>query len=665
VRFDDVGFFWQDLAPVKVGRERGPRPMPPIPDTGWQAPDGFPNLSAAKAICIDTETYDPELTLHGPGWARGPGKGHMVGFSIGVPDWRSWYFPIRHEVEADWNLDADNCLGWLGDQLADDRPKIGAKLLYDLGWLRHEGIEVGGMLYDIQNAEPLIYSEAPAVSLEDLSQKYLGIGKTSSLLYQWCADAYGGAVNDRQRRNIYRSPPRLVGPYAESDTELPPRSLELQWVELLRRGCLPVFELETRLIRVLHEMRWRGAPVDIAKAEELDAAFTIEMDALEAELHRMAGKKFNVRSGDETAKVFDALGLPYGKTAEGKASITAGTLEALDHPFARTLLDYRQRKKLQSTFIRGGILNSHVNGRVHCSFNQLKKDNKGARSGRLSCTEPNLQNIPVRTDIGKRMRELFISALGGPDFLSMDYSQIEYRLLAHHATGDGANEIRARYNADPKTDYHNLAGDLIVQVSGRALERGYVKNANFGTIYGSGATTLAATVGCSLDEAKQILRIYHEALPFARATMNAAEAEVIATGYVETILGRKSDFALWVPNNGGWHSNDKGLPLAEAREAYGWNLAPVKGYKALNRKLQGGAADIMKKAMVDCYESGIFAETGYPMLTVHDELDFDREERDPNAAYWDDLRHIMENCVQLRVPIRVSTASGKTWADCK
>jgi DNA polymerase-1 len=661
MRFDDVGFFWQDLAPVKMRGERGPRPMPPIPDTGWEPPSDFPNLSAARALSIDTETYDPELELHGPGWARGPDKGHMIGFSIGVPGWRSWYFPIRHQVEADWNLDDVQCLRWLKAQLGDERPKIGARLLYDLGWLRHEGIEVGGMLYDIQNAEPLINSEAPEVSLEALAQKYLGEGKESNLLYQWCADAYGGAPNGRQRKNLYRTPPRLAGPYAESDADLPPRILELQWVELLRRGCLPVFELETRLIRVLHEMRWRGAPVDIAKAEQLDAQFTVEMHALETELYRMAGRAFNVRSGDETAKIFDAIGLPYGKSPEGKASITADLLEGIDHPFARMLLDYRQRKKLQSTFIRGGILNSHVGGRVFCSFNQLKKDKKGARSGRLSCTEPNLQNIPVRTEIGKRMRELFLVNY------AVDYSQIEYRLLAHHAVGQGADEIRARYINDPNTNYHHMTRDLIQTISGILLEHGYVKNANFGTIYGSGVATLAATIGCTMAEARAILKAYHAALPFARATMDACTEEVKALGFVETFYGRKSDFDRWMAagQRGGKNVKIDTLPREAAIEAWGWNIEPAGAHKALNRKLQGGAADIMKKAMVVCYESGIFAETGFPLLTVHDELDWDCEDRDPFAPYWDDLTHMMENCVQLRVPIRVSTASGKTWADCK
>lgn len=665
MRFDDIGFFWQDMPSVKEGRERGARPMPPIPDTGWKPPSDFPNLTGAPAICFDTETYDPELLAHGPGWARG--KGHMVGFSIGVPGWRSWYFPIRHEVETEYNLDDRQCLGWLREQLRDGRPKIGANLLYDLGWCRHEGIEVGGMLYDIQNAEPLIHSEAPEVKLDALAQKYLGIGKTSDLLYQWCADAYGGAVSDRQRRNIYRAPPRLVGHYAESDTDLPPQILEKQWAALARRGCLEVFDLETRLIRVLHEMRWRGAPVDLPYVEALDAEFSVIMDAAETDLHHMAGRAFNVRSVPETAKVFDELGLPYARSEDGKPSITASTLEELDHPFAKVLLEYRQHKKLQSTFLRGGILNSHVNGRVHCSFNQLKGDGYGTRSGRLSSTDPNLQNIPTRTEIGRKMRKAFIGQFGGAqDFLSIDYSQIEYRLLAHHAVGDKSDDIRNSYANDPDVDYHRMIGELIFSLTGIKLERGILKNVNFGIVYGLSTDGLGKYLKTSFEAAKQLMGQYHGALPFARATMDACAREVSANGYIETVYGRKSDFDRWIPaGQYGRAAAKQALPREAALEAWGWGIEPAGAHKALNRKLQGGAADLMKKAMVDCYEAGIFAETGYPLMTVHDELDFDREGRDPNAPYWADLIHAMENCILLRVPVRVSCKAGKNWSECK
>ena len=656
---DSSGFFWDGADVAAVQRHRT---IPPIPVTGWRPPSEFPNLSAAKALAFDTETWDPELRQHGPGWARGRDKFHVVGFSIAVPDGTAWYFPLRHTIEGHLNLDATQCLRWLAAQLGDNRPKVGANLLYDIGGLRHEGVEVGGLLYDIQNAEPLIDSETPHVALRALAQKYLGEDKETSLLYQWAADAYGGAVNERQRANIYRCPPQLVGPYAEQDAALPFRIMEAQWKVLASRGCLEVFDLETRLIRPLHDMRWRGAPVSVSKAEELDRRFTAECGVLTAEINVIAGKPINPLSSDDIAAVFRNLRLAYTiKEETGNASIPKALLEKTDHPIAEKLLEYREKIKLQSTFIRSGLLESHVNGRVHCSFHQLRTDDNGARSGRLASSDPNLQNIPTRTKEGKLIREAFI----GKMFRCYDMSQIEYRLLVHHAVGPGSDEARAAYNDDPDTDYHAFVGGMIHAAILREIERGHVKGVNFGLIYGAQAAKIASMLKMTLQEAKAFLEVYHSAIPYAKATMDDAAAEANRDGYVTTILGRKSDFNLWVPE-GARGKQHTPMPYDLAVSRYG--LIERAGlYKALNRRLQGGAADVMKKAMVDLYEAGLFAEDacGMPLLTVHDELDFDEEGRDPNAHCWDEMLRLWEACVPCRVPIRVSMKRGPTWADCK
>ena len=197
--------FWEDLPPVKERGKRGPRqrgPIPSIPATGWRPPSEFPNLSAAKVIGFDTETWDPELTQAGPGWARG--KGHIIGASLAVEDGSSWYFPIRHGIEdgkqvlppeeAGMNLDPDQTIRFLRHTLEDNRPKVGANLIYDVGWARHEGIKVGGPMFDVQFAEALLNSEAPDVSLEGLAQNYLGMGKTTNILYDWLASLRGQGV---------------------------------------------------------------------------------------------------------------------------------------------------------------------------------------------------------------------------------------------------------------------------------------------------------------------------------------------------------------------------------------------------------------------------------------------------------------------------------------
>ena len=208
MRYDAVGLFWEDAQTGGRGQKRE-RPMAPIPDTGWTMPREFPNLSTATHLAIDTETKDPDLLERGPGWARG--VGHIVGMSVAAPGGYRWYFPMRHEVEPEHNLNPDHVLAWARDTFGNPhQAKIGANLMYDIGWLKQEGVDVRGELVDVQFAEALL-TESAHVSLETLAQKYLGEGKTTNLLYQWAADSYGGKPNDTQRANMYRTPARLGG----------------------------------------------------------------------------------------------------------------------------------------------------------------------------------------------------------------------------------------------------------------------------------------------------------------------------------------------------------------------------------------------------------------------------------------------------------------------
>lgn len=656
MRFDSVGFFWQDVAPEKGKRAPIVRPMPPIPETGWRTPTEFPNLSAARAIAVDTETWDPDLMTKGPGWGRG--KGHIVGVSLAVPDGTSWYFPVRHQVEAHDNLDPTQTFRWLKHVLETPRPKIGANLLYDLGWLKTEGVEVQGPFYDVQHAEALLDSESPDVSLDSLSEKYLGRGKETSALYQWCADFYGGNANERQRANIYRSPPRLAGPYAQADATLPMAILHHQWALMTKNDVHRVFDLESRLIPLLLRMRWQGVPVDIPAAEQFHDRLTAEMKDLLARLKEHAGMGVSPYSAAEMAKAFRNAGLQYGTTAKGAPSFTASFLESVDHPIAQLALEYKRKAKLQATFIKGYLLDSHVNGRVYCEFNQLKSDDSGARSGRFSSSNPNLQNIPVRTDEGKLIRTLFVSRLRWRKF---DYSQIEYRMLAHHAVGPGSEDIRERYRRDPDTDYHKATGEMLEALLNIVLDRRPVKTINFGLIYGMGKPELVKRLKLGETAGENMFDAYHKAVPFARTTAQSASDEAQRLGYIRTILGRRSDFNMWAPAR--FDPTAPALPFDQALMKYG-KINRAFTHKALNRKLQGGAADVMKKAMVDVYEAGIFDEVGYPLLTVHDELDFDDVGDEDNPA-WAEMIRLMENCIpEISVPIKVDMDLGKNWGDC-
>lgn len=648
MRFDAIGMFWEDR-PAKAKGD-AVRPMPPIPETGWTPPSEFPNLDSASAISLDTETYDPELKTAGPGWGRG--RGHIVGVSLGVPSGHSWYFPIRHEVEREWNLDPNKTLDYLRHTLGRAVPKIGANLIYDIGWLAQEGVDVGGRLYDIQFAEALLDSETPNVSLDALAAKYLGMGKETSILYQWCADFYGGNATDIQRKNIYRSPPRLAGPYAEADASLPMRIMEKQWPLMDQRGVLDVFDMECRLIPLLVKMRMKGAPVDLNKAEQVYDQFTADIEGIKKRIKDLVGFEVNPAASSSMQKAFDHLGLKYGTTAQGNPSFPARLLETTDHDLCRYILEMKRKDKIRGTFIKGYILDKQVNGRLHCSFHPLKSDENGARSGRFASSDPNLQNIPVRTAEGKLVRDMFVATNGGR-WRKYDYSQIEYRLLAHHAVGPGSVGLRQRYVNDPDTDYHEAAIALLHEITGLEVERRSAKTINFGLIYGMSRRELIRRIGDGGDE---VYKAYHKAMPFAKATADHWSQQAARDGYVTTLLGRKSDFPMWVPAS--FDPDAKPLPFDEALMTYG-KITRAFVHKALNRVLQGGAADIMKAAMVRLLEDGVFDATGIPLLTVHDELDFD--DQGAPAEAWAELAHVMENCVQTSVPIKVDGSVGPTW----
>jgi DNA polymerase I-like protein with 3'-5' exonuclease and polymerase domains len=657
MRADAAGMFWVEQPVIRSRKEKQLGPMPDIPDTGWVPPSTFPNLSAAKTLAIDTETKDVNLKKKGPGWARH--DGHMVGFSIAVEDGTSWYFPLRHEVEPEYNIDPEQALRWAAHVLGDDRPKVGANIIYDVGWFREEGVVVGGKLYDVQYAEALLNSEAPHVELDALAQTHLGMRKETDVLYHWLAEWFGGAPTGAQRKWLYMSPPRLAGPYAEADAALPMQILRAQWPKLEQRGVMHLFDMECGLIPLLLEMRWKGAPVDLEEAQRFDDELTQQIHDLQARLKTFTGFDVNVNSSAEMARAFDELGLPYTNTApterfpQGQPSFTKEQLQGVKHGFAQTVLELKQRQKVQSTFVRGYILDSHVNGRVYGQFHPLKSDESGARSGRFASSDPNLQNIPIRTGIGKQVRRMF-EAKGL--WRKYDYSQIEYRLLVHHATGQGAEEARRLYNTNPDTDYHQFTIDLLKSITGIEMKRRPAKNINFGLIYGMGKEHLFRSIG---EGAEQIYSAYHSAIPYAKATMEAASQEAQMNGHVSTVLGRKSDFTLYEPSE--WGDLRPALPLELALKRYGRNVRLAKTHKALNRKLQGGAADIMKMAMWKLYHWGYFNEVGIPLLTVHDELDFD-DEGAPQKA-WDEMAYVMEHAVELSIPIRVDCSTGPNWGE--
>lgn len=662
MRFDSIGMFWEDEPAVK-GKRVVNYVRPPVPETGWRPPTELPDLTNAVVIALDTETWDPELNESGPGWGRG--IGHIVGVSIAVQDARgnqkAWYFPIRHEDEPEMNMEPEMVLEWLRVALGNPKqPKIGANITYDIGWLEEEGVHVAGPVYDVQFAEALL-SEGDNVALEDIAQKYLGTGKESNLMYEWIQKYFHDTPKTKLRKWIFRTPPRLVGHYAESDAYLPLQLMTILWGKLAAETMLSVFHMECKLIPLMVKMRQRGVRVDIAKAERIREEMSGEITTMYRQIESSTGVRMDKTTTAQIAPVFDKLGIKYPYTAKGNASFKGDFLDTVTHPIGKLIKDIKEREKLIGTFIDSYLIKNNVNGIVYGSFHQLRSEGGGTRSGRFSASDPNLQNIPARTALGKRIRECFLPDDGAVGWRKYDQSQVEYRMLLHYAVGHGADDIRAYFNANPDTDYHDMVRALILEKTGVTLERSPAKTINFGLIYGMGIPKLTRSLGLSPQAGKNLFSAYHSGVPFAKATMDDCSMLAGRQGYIDTIMGRKSRFDLWES----MERNSLPLPFEEAVMAYGTRIRRSMLHKALNRRLQGSSADIMKEGMLQCYEQGIYDVIGIPMLTVHDETDHSDMGGSLVDEAFKEMQRIYETAIPLKIPLKVDYEFGSNWGNVK
>lgn len=620
----------------------------------------FPDLANHGIISVDCEGWDPELKENGPGWHRS--DTYVAGVAIGTEAGHRQYYPVGHPGEG--NMDADKVFDWLSVQLGRaNQPKVGAHLLYDVGFLSTEDVVMKGPLWDIQNAEPLLNENKFTYSLESLSKQYLGVGKLDDELDAYLIQHFG---KKNPKRYIAKAPASVVAPYAVGDVDHPLRIFKEQRPELERQGLWDVFQIESKLIPILHEMRARGVAVDLGKAEQMHTRMRGEQQIAQQKMRHMTGFDVEVWAGASLARAFDEIGLRYPLTPKTqKPSFTKPFLERVDHPLAKLVLEDRRLDKMCGTFLEGCILDGHYNGRVYCQFNQLRSDEGGAVSGRFSSSNPNLQFIPVRTDEGKLLRQMFI-----PDqdceWWKVDYSQIEFRLMVHDAVClglQGAQEICQQFIDDPSTDFHEVVAEIVFGIATThtpeqwKLFRGRGKTINFGIAFGEGKDKLATQLGVAIGEALAILAQYHARVPFMKGLADSASNLAASTGEIETLLGRKRRFP-WGKTK--WNDDGTNTTITFPSRVPGSKR--VFTHKALNARIQGGAADVMKKGMVDVHESGVLDELGgIYQLTVHDELDGSK----PKTARADEalreLKHILENTVTLRLPLRVDISTGENW----
>jgi len=612
-------------------------------DPDWNIPSEYPDLRGYKSIAVDLETRDPNIQTLGPGWARN--DGNIVGIAVAAGDYKG-YFPIRHQNGH--NLDPDMTMRWFKKQMATpDIQKVMHNATYDAGWLRAEGVEVQGKLIDTMIAAPLVNENRFSYSLNNLGRDYIDMRKDERMLR---AAAKDWGIDPKA--DMWKLPPKFVGAYAEQDALMTLKLWEYLQIELSKDELGHIFELETSLIPMMLDMRAKGVRVDLDKAARVKKDLEGKAKQVHKSIKDKTGVDIQPWASASVQKMFEALNLQYPTTDAGAPSFTKQYLSSHPHEMCQQLVRLRELDKASSTFVESILRHEHK-GRIHCEFHQLRSDDGGTVTGRFSSSNPNLQQIPARDpEIKAAIRGLFIPE-EGEKWGSFDYASQEPRLLVHFAASMPDN-LRHPMVDTIVEEYHKGDVDLHQMVADMAgISRKEAKTVNLGIMYGMGVGKLANQLSITNDEAKELLETHRQKVPFVKQLASIATQQGSTKGQIRTLLGRKCRFHLWEPRSFGYN---KPLPHDQAQAEYGMGIRRAFTYKALNKLIQGSAADQTKQAMADCYKEGLL-----PLLTVHDELCFSIES-DEQAAR---IKDIMENGLNdvLLVPSRVDQELGENWGE--
>jgi len=643
-----------------------------MPTTEWVAPTEFPDLRKADEIAIDLETRDPDLKSKGSGAISG--NGEVVGIAVAVDGYKN-YFPIAHGEGP--NMPRDQVLKWFKDVCESPATKIFHNAMYDVCWIRNLGIKINGLIIDTMVAASLIDENRFSFTLNSLSWVYLNKGKNESLLTN--------AAKERgldPKAEMWKMPASEVGAYAEEDAALTLELWHLFKKIIIEEDLQNIFNLETDLFPCLVDMRHLGVRVDIEKANQLKTALAIKEENLLQQIKIESGVDTQLWAARSIEKVFQKLNLPYEVTEKtGAPSFTKNFISKHNHPVVNMIAEARKINKVRTTFI-DTILRHEHKGRIHADINQIRSDDGGTVTGRFSYSNPNLQQIPARDpDTGPLIRSLFIPE-EGCKWGTFDYSQQEPRLVAHYALRfeyDSAQVIADSYENDPSTDFHQIVADMA------EIDRKEAKTINLGLFYGMGKAKLQNELAVSKEKADELFNTYHGRVPFVKELMSGVMNAAQQKGRIKTLLGRRcrfpkyepilrgSDWGTFVPaadhekmkelkemgpylldENGDQEKDVDGKPKKNYWYKNGHRRAFT--YKALNKLIQGSAADMTKKAMVDLYKEGLIGH-----IQIHDELDFSIE----SEKQADKIKQIMEHAVELKVPNKVDYESGPNWGEIK
>ncbi len=613
------------------------------PKSDWTAPSlsALPSWAGARRVGLDIETRDPKLKELGPGCRRKDGL--IVGVSFCLEGDRSYYVPLHHldggnitDVQGFWHYLASNVKKFRGEV-------VGANLPYDLDWLGTEQDVVfdrSVKYHDICMASSLINSLHFTHGLDAVAERLELDGKDEGLMAE-AADAY---QISNLKTGLWMMHARYVGPYAEWDAVLPLEIAAKQRVTIDQEQLEEVWDLERRLLPVVLRMRQRGVRLDFSKLDEIDALCQKHEDEAAAIVGN--AKWWTPKALATTLR--EKCGIIVPKTGAGTPSIKKGFLEQeafANQPIVQAILEGRSWNKLRTTFVNG--LREHaVNGRVHCEFKQVSGDDGGARFGRMSCVKPNLQNQPSKeTELGQLIRSAFLPD-EGMVWAACDYSAQEPRMLVHWAERYGcvgAMAAGGEYRKDPDTDHHRMMASLIFDLPQKFITKEQRKSAKvifLGLCYGMGSAKLAEDLGLETQTlengfkiagpaAMKLLNRFHDKVPFVAELDRLCQKQAKQFGYIRTLSGRICRFP----------KDDRGR--------YDWVRT------ALNRIIQGSAADQTKRAMLAADEAGFELQ-----LQIHDELDL--SVIDIEQAHR--LAEIMIDAQRLKVPSAVTVEVGANWA---
>jgi len=577
-------------------------------------------LKEQRRFAVDTETTSINAM-----------RADLVGLSFAWRPHRAFYLPVRGPLGAT-HLDLDLVRRELGPILTDEKiEKIGQNIKYDLLVLRNAGLPIRGVYFDTMVASYCLDPARSSHSMDNMARDYLD--------YE-CVPIVNLIGKGKNQLTFDMVDTAVACEYAAEDADVTWRLYEYLQARLDGQPQIARLfaEVEMPLVSVLAQMEYNGVSLDTGLLRRMAGELSDALEFLDERIYEQAETVFNIDSPKQLAEVlFDKLGLRSGRVGKAGRSTDAGVLEQLSdqHPIADLVLEHRTLSKLKNTYADklGAMVNPRT-GRLHASFNQTV-----TATGRLSSSDPNLQNIPIRTELGRKIRAAFVPEKDTDCILSLDYSQVELRLLAHFSHDEA---LQAAFAAD--RDIHRFVASQIFdvpleEVTGEMRSR--CKAVSFGVIYGQGAFGLSRSVGIGPAEAKQFIEDYFARYSSIRAFIEQCVDKAKRTGYAETILGRRRRIADLDSRNGG-------------RRALAERLA-------VNTVIQGSAADLIKVAMLNV-QRRIDAE-GLPLrmlLQVHDELVFELPSAEADQhAEW--IAEEMTTAIVLNVPLKVDVACGPSW----